>query len=200
MKRFTEFLKTTALGGLFVLLPLLLFYLLLAEALEAIVALATPIADLFPKGTFDKVEFPVLVGLALMVGMSFLIGLAMRSASGSRLGAWIERNTLRRLPMYTAIKSLTTSLVDVEKATAFKPAMLVSSDNERQLAYVIEDHTDGHVTIMLPWSPTPFAGSVKIVHRDRIEMLDTNLADFTRVLSHWGVGTHELLVKKEDIS
>jgi hypothetical protein len=50
------------MGGLFVLLPILLLYLLLAEALDLIVALATPIADLFPEGTFGKVEFPVIFG------------------------------------------------------------------------------------------------------------------------------------------
>jgi len=47
MKRFTEFLKTTIMGGLFVLLPLLLLYLLLAEALPLVIVLATPIAVLF---------------------------------------------------------------------------------------------------------------------------------------------------------
>jgi len=47
MKRFTKFLKTTIMGGLFVLLPLLLLYLLLAEALPLVIVLATPIAVLF---------------------------------------------------------------------------------------------------------------------------------------------------------
>ena len=36
MKQLLEFLKTTVLGGLFVLLPLLLLYLLLSEALGLI--------------------------------------------------------------------------------------------------------------------------------------------------------------------
>ena len=50
MKNITEFIKTSLIGGLFVLLPLILFYLLLAEMLELVVMLATPIADLFPEG------------------------------------------------------------------------------------------------------------------------------------------------------
>ena len=60
---------------------------------------------------------------------------------------------------------------------------------------MVEEHENGHVTIMLPWSPTPFAGSIKIVSRDRIELLDTKLGEFTEVLSHWGVGVHDLLSK-----
>ena len=46
MKTIIEFLKTCLVGGLFVLLPLLLFYLLFSELMDIIVALATPIADL----------------------------------------------------------------------------------------------------------------------------------------------------------
>ena len=70
MKQLLEFLKTTALGGLFVLLPVLLLYLLLAEALGLIVILAEPIADLFPKGTFDEIKHPEVVGLILIMGLS----------------------------------------------------------------------------------------------------------------------------------
>jgi len=84
VKKVVEFLKTSLVGGLFVLLPLVLFYLLLSELLQVVVALATPIADLFPKGTFDQVKMPVVIGIILIVGASFLFGLALRS--GRRTG------------------------------------------------------------------------------------------------------------------
>ncbi len=44
-----EFLKNTLFGSLFVLLPLLLFYLLFAELLDVVVGLGAPIADLSPR-------------------------------------------------------------------------------------------------------------------------------------------------------
>ena len=50
MKRLTDFLITTALGGLFVLLPVLLLYLLSAQALPLVLSIATPIAELSDKG------------------------------------------------------------------------------------------------------------------------------------------------------
>jgi hypothetical protein len=43
MKNILDFLKTTILGGLFVLLPIILLYLALSETLEVLVLLATPI-------------------------------------------------------------------------------------------------------------------------------------------------------------
>ena len=94
MKQIADFLKTTVIGGLFVLLPVLLLYMLLAEALQLVVALATPIADLFPKGVFDQAKAPVLIALILIVSVSFLLGLALRSAALSRLGDWIEHTVL----------------------------------------------------------------------------------------------------------
>ena len=120
MKKLLEFLKTTALGGLFVLLPVLLLYLLLSEALGLIVALATPIADLFPKGTFDEINHPVAMGLILIMGVSFVIGLGLRSENGRRLGRWIERTVLDRLPVYKALKSLTTGFAKQERTARLK--------------------------------------------------------------------------------
>ena len=87
MGRCTGFLKTTALGGLLVLFPLMLFYLLFDEILELVVAFATPIADLFPKQMMERVQFPVLVALILIFGVSFLLGLAIRLEAGRKLGA-----------------------------------------------------------------------------------------------------------------
>jgi len=196
MKRLTEFLKTTALGGLFVLLPVLLLYLVLAETLELVVALATPIADLFPEGTFDKITSPVIIALILIVGVSFLVGLGLRLGVARRLGRSIELSVLNHLPMYNVLKSLTLGFTEAGENAAFRPAVLMSQDGCRELAYVVEDHNDGNVTVLLPWAPMAFTGSVKIVNRERIETLDVNLGEFTKVLSHWGVGVRDLAERR----
>jgi len=184
------------MGGLFVLLPVLLLYLLLTEALGLIVALATPIADLFPKGTFDDIKHPVALGLILIMGLSFLIGLVLRSENGRRLGRWIERTVLDRLPVYKAVKRLTTGFTEAGKDGAFKTAVLNSPGGEREIVYIIEDHGNGYLTVLQPWAPTAFSGSVKVVNQDRLEVLDANLGDVSRALSHWGVGVRDLLEKK----
>jgi uncharacterized membrane protein len=195
MKALGEFLKTTALGGLFVVLPVLLLYLLLGEILDLVVGLATPIADVFPKGTFDNLTAPFPVAVALIVGVSFVIGLAMRLEVGRRLGDWIERRVLGRLPVYSALKSLTKAFAEVGEGAPFRPALHGSSEGVREIIYVVEDHGDGQLTVLVPWAPTAFSGFVKVVGKDRVEMLDTNLGEASRVLSHWGVGVRDLLGK-----
>jgi uncharacterized membrane protein len=193
MKKLGEFFKTTVLGGLFVLLPVLLLYLILAEALELIVALATPVADLLFADPDAHVEFPVLFAVFLLIIASFILGLLMRAETGRRLGAWIERTLLGRLPAYNAIKSLTSGLADTEERSTFLPALMNSADGNQELVYIVEDHGNGNLTVMFPWTPTHFAGSIKIVKKSCITPLDVSMGDVTRVLSYWGVGVHELL-------
>jgi uncharacterized membrane protein len=195
MKQLLEFLKTSLTGGLFILLPLVLFYLLLSELLEVVVALATPIADLFPKGTFDQVKMPVIIGIILIIGASFLFGLALRSAILSRFGLWIERTLLDRLPLYNAVKRLGRGLMGAQEDSAFRSAIYSFSSGEKEIVYLIEDHGDGQMTILFPWAPASFAGSVKIVSADRIEILEASFGDASRVIAHWGVGARELLGK-----
>ena len=117
----------------------------------------------------------------------------LRSATLTRLGRRIENSVLGKLPMYSAVKRLTRGLAGADSTDRFRPALLMSAGNQREIVYVIEVHDKGQMTILVPWAPTPFAGSVKIVDSNQIEMLDAELSDVTAVLSHWGVGMSELL-------
>lgn len=196
MKKIIEFIKTTILGGLFVLLPIIILYLALGEAMGVLVAMATPFADLFFPGSFEDTQFPVLIALALLICVSFILGLFMLSETSRKFGNWIERTILGRLPIYNAIKSLTTGFSDSQQESAFKPALLKSADGEKELVYIVEDHGDGNLTVMLPWTPTPFAGVIKIVLKERVEPLDASMKKVTEALSQWGIGTKNLLTEK----
>jgi uncharacterized membrane protein len=113
-----------------------------------------------------------------------------------RFGRWVERAVLGKLPLYNAVKRLSRGLVGAQEDGIFKPAVMHSENGVREIVYLIENDGKGQVTVLVPWAPASFAGSLKIMSRDRIELLDSNLGDTSRVLSHWGVGTFELLDKK----
>ena len=196
MNKITEFLKTSLSGGFFVLLPLVIFYLLADEMLNLLVALATPVADLFPSGSFENLELPGVIALILLLGASFLFGLLLRSETLRQFGDWIERNSLGKLPIYIAVKRLSRGLIGATEGGVFKPALLHSENGDREIVYLIEEDGKGQVAILVPWAPASFAGSIKILSRDRIELLDSSLGDTSRVLSHWGVGTFDLLETK----
>lgn len=193
MKHILNFLKTTFVGGLFILLPLLLLQLMLDEIFQLLVALATPIADLIlSKEWVEGFNAPIILTILLIFVTSFILGILAKSKLGQRCGNWLERNTVGRIPLYGVLKSLTAKLIEIGEGSGFKPVMLVSSEGFKEFAYLIEVHGDGFATIMVPWAPTPLSGSVKIVPMKQLEMLDASLGDVTKVLSHWGTGAHAL--------
>ena len=193
MKNLLSFLKLAAQGGLLVLLPILLFILLLTEIVQMVVGLATPIADLFPAGTFDDPKYPVALAVTLLFGASLIIGIVMKSNAATRLGNWIQEKTLDKLPIYRFVKTLVAGLVGAEKSGSFKPALFDAGNGQREIVYLVEDLGDGGFTALFPHAPTGFAGQVKIVAKDRITPLDASLGDVSLVMNHMGLGAGRLL-------
>lgn len=187
-----NFLKTTLLGGLFVLLPLILLWLGLSEIAGLLVTMATPIADLFPAGVFDKVTAPAVVAVILLVGASFILGLAAKSAMINRLGRKFEDGVLEKVPMYRMLKIVSSALIDTDKSD-ISAAMVSDGSGGGDPCYVMEKHQDGRATVLLPWSPASFAGSIKVVQQSDLEFLDCSIDEYSRSLSQMGIGVEECI-------
>jgi len=194
MKKLLEFFSATAFGGLAILLPLLLLYVVFDEVLALIVALATPIADLIlPRSVSEAIDTPVVFAVLLLLGVSILIGLIARTRMGRRAGQLIERNTLERLPVYAALKRIGEGVVGSKSGAGFEPVLVNYEDGSTVIAYLVEILDDDRVVVLEPWAPTPFAGSVKIVPGNRVRRIEAGLGVVTGVLSRWGVGTRAML-------
>jgi len=191
-----NFVKTTVAGGFLVLFPVLLLYLGMAEIGGLVVSMAEPIADLLPADTFSNVNLPVVAAVVLILLMSFVLGLLMKSDWMQRLGTSIEKAFLYKLPMYKMLKTVSDALMSTDSA-AFRPAIVKSPGGGGDPCYVVELHNDGLATVLLPWSPASFAGSVKVVPADELQQLDCSLDDFSLSLSHMGVGV-ESCIRKQD--
>ncbi len=192
-----NFLKTTFLGGLFVLLPLILLWLGLSEIAGLLVAMATPIADLFPAGVFDKLNAPAVVAVILIIGASFILGLAARSALINRLGRKFEDGVLDKVPMYRMLKIISSAVIDTEKSDV-SPAMVSDGSGGGDPCYVMEKHQDGRATVLLPWSPASFAGSIKVVRQSELEFLSCSIDEYSRSLSQMGIGIEECIASKPE--
>lgn len=191
-----NFIKTTLLGGLFVLLPLMLLWLGLQEIAGLLVAMAAPIADaltgLFPTDYFDNLSNSGVVAFFLIAGASFVVGLAARSEWMAGLGRSFENKILVNIPMYRMLKIISSALIDTD-ASDVDPALLTDGSGGGDPCYVIEKHDDGRATILLPWSPASFAGTIKIVQQSDLEILSCSLDEFSRCLSQMGVGVEDCM-------
>ena len=194
-----KFFKSALVNGLVILLPVVLVFLAIKEILAMLVGIATPIADLFPAGTFDHVKETEIIAVLLIVGMAVILGILSKVKAGRVVGHGIEKYTLYKIPMYRMLKSLVGAFLDLESEGSFKPALLENDSGDMEPVYVIEDRGRPRVVVLVPWAPTAFAGSVKLVGRERIHYLDVTLDEFSLSLTHLGTGLSELLPENHGI-
>ncbi len=141
-----------------------------------------------------------MIAVLLIVAVAFFFGLLSKIKAGRVLGHVIEKQTLYKIPMYRMLKSLVSAFLDLESEKSFKPALLENSDGDMEPVYIIEDHGRPRVVVLVPWAPTAFAGSVKLVQRDRLHRLDVTLDEFSLSLTHLGNGMSELLPRAHGLS
>lgn len=194
-----RFLKSALVNGLAMLIPVVLVFLAIKEIFALLVNIATPIADLFPPGTFDHVKETEILALLLIVGLAIFLGILSKLKAGQVLGHSIEKHTLYKIPMYRMLKSLVGAFLNLEGKKSFKPAFIENDSGDMDPAYVIEDRGRPRVVVLIPWAPTAFAGSVKLVKRECIHYLDVTLDEFSLSLTHLGTGMSELLPAENEI-
>jgi uncharacterized membrane protein len=187
-----NFLKTTLLGGLFLLLPIMLLWVGLKEIGGLLVAMATPIADMLPGKMFEDLFAPGVIALVLIVAASFVLGLAAKAAWLRDLGRKFESSVLYKVPMYRMLKVISGALVDYDSSHV-DAALVKDETGGGDPCYVMEKHADGRATVLLPWSPASFAGSIKVVQQSQLEILPCTLDEFSRSLSQMGVGVEECM-------
>lgn len=193
------FLKSALFRGMLILLPILFLIIIVKEFFELIIGLATPIADLFPASLIESIPETKILAALLIVGAALIIGIFSLLPSAAGVGRFIERHTVDKLPVYRPLKTLLQALLGAEQSNAFKPALLASDSGVVDPVYVIEDKGGPRLVVLVPWTPASFAGSLKLVPRQQLKMLDLTLDEFSLCIGHYGVGMSELLSENGEL-
>lgn len=188
MKYLREVIVRTVVGGVFVVVPAYLAFLLLLKGMRSVEGLVRPVAALMPGGKATQ----DLLSLAVILLICFLVGVAVRTRSGRAVRERIERVFFERLPGYGLIRSLTQRLAGQGGETAWKPA-LVELEEALVPGFIIEEHEDGQYTVFVPSVPTPFAGAVYILTPARVHPLEVPFTQAIRSISRWGAGSRDLM-------
>jgi uncharacterized membrane protein len=192
MKDFLEFVKTTILGGFLVLLPVVAVLVLIAIAVNSVIAVIAPLAAKLPMKTVGGYTAVTLLAVLLVLGFCFLAGLLVQLRLGKLAQAWLETYVLQRLPGYTMIKNLTRQVAGQEGAE-FAPALVDLYGSEaRVIGLIMEELADGKLTIFVPLSPTSTLGQVYILPATRAERLPARFLDVVNSLTQWGAESQNL--------
>jgi uncharacterized membrane protein len=197
MRYVREFVVSSVVGGVLVLLPVYLAVLVLLKGMQSVVGLLRPVTALLPDWMPAANFWAVLAILILC----FFAGAAVRTRAGRAIRERIEVSMFERLPGYALLRSLTQRLAGKSEESAWKPA-LVEIEDALVPAFIVEEIDDGRLTVFVPSVPTPFAGAVYILDRNRVHPIDVPFTQAIKSVSRWGSGSKDLVaaMRKKDPS
>ncbi len=191
MKRFFKFIKTTAIGGLLVIVPITIILFVMAQLFYGLFSLSQSLVLELGLQVNDAL---IMVGIALAVllGLCFATGLVVQTKLGTALRNWMNSNVARRIPMYNAISSLTRRFAGLE-GNQFAPVEVDLYDSSaRAVGFLIEDLPDDRCTVFIPSAPVATIGTIYVVEQQKIRKLDASVTDTLAAISQWGVDTDKL--------
>jgi len=187
MKKTVGVLKTTAIGGLVFLLPLIVIGMLVGQVVQVVMSVAGALEG--PLEGFlewlvphDRVlGYALLIFLALdlvLVGL-FIAGLVARRTIGRYFSQKIERMLTLFFPKYLIIKQQMTGSLDHEGSRKTMKPVVIEYDDFSEIAFETSRLDNGKVAIYLPGSPDPWSGRLIFMEANRVKPLE---ADFPTTL------------------
>ena len=195
MKYAWEFVKNTLVGGLLIVVPIYLAVLLLLKAMQSVMGLVRPLAQLLPAW----IPADNILSLLLVLSLCFLIGLAVRAPMGRALRERLEQSLFERIPGYALFRSLTQRLAGESRENVWQPA-LAEIEDALVPAFIIEELEDGRFTVFVPSIPTPLAGAVYVLSRERVHLVDVPFTQAIQTVSRWGSGAKDLVAAMQKSS
>ena len=192
MKNILNFLRTSLVGGILFLLPIVIVAIIAGKALAIARKIVGPLAAHLPEDSVFGLDMPKLLAIALLVLFCFLAGVFARTKLAQKGVLWLEATVLSNLPGYEFIKSLSGNLLGAETKSTY-PVVLARIEDAWQLAFLVERLAGGHVTVFVPGAPSPQSGSVYFMTEDRIQLLDIPSQAATKCLKRYGLGASALL-------
>ena len=184
------FLKTTLIGGVGFLIPIVVLVAIIGKALEIMNRLAAPLAERLPVDSVAGLAVVQLLSILILLLICFAAGLAAKTSTAKRLVRALEANVLDNIPAYALLKAKTQGALGPEDAEGMRPVS-ARFDDSWQLAFEIERLEEGKTVIFLPGAPDPWAGSVCVVTEDRITPLDLTVRSAADLMKRLGQGATE---------
>ncbi len=192
MKPAMVFLSEALVRGLLIVVPVYFAVLLMLKGMGSVAKLVAPATALVP----DWLPAEKLLSLLLVLAICVVIGATVGTRVGQRLRGRLEASVFERIPGYALVRSLTSQVAGQSRESTWKAALL-QTDDALVPAFIIEELDDGRYTVFVPSIPTPFAGAVFVLARNRVHPVDVPFTDAVKVVSRWGSGAKDLVAAME---
>jgi uncharacterized membrane protein len=190
------FLKTTAIGGLFFLLPLIVMGAVIGQIVPIVLAVATVLYEFVPLKTPAGIALLILLAIVIVILLCFAAGLLARRSFGKRISAGFEKKIMLLFPRYAIFKEQMAGSIGGDATKPNLKPVLAKFDDSLQIGFEASRVDGGLVTVYLPGAPDPWSGRVVLLTSDRVEPLDVDFGDTLSIFEKLGRDSARLLAGK----
>jgi uncharacterized membrane protein len=191
MKTLAQFVRTTILGGVFFLAPIVVLIVILAKAfgyaktgIHAVVIHVPAVSDL-------SVATATGLSITMVALVCLLAGLIAQTAIAQHLVNALEASVLSKIPAYEYLKQESASALGVAEIGEL-PIVFVPMEGGWQLGVQTEVLSNGLVSIFVPGAPNPHSGSVFFFSSDSVRPAGIKLSAGLNCLRRCGAGASAL--------
>ena len=194
LRRLIAFVKSTVVGGIFVLVPLVLLCVVLGQAATFAYGIIHPIVEWMPVKNVSTVSLAFAMAILVVVLICFLAGLLARTAISQWFVGSLEQVILTFVPGYGLMKSMGQGWVGIRGEEPHQ-SVLVQFDDSAQIGFLMDTLADGRQLIFVPDVPTPWSGTLVLMTADRISPLPFSTKETIECLRQLGANSGKLLSK-----
>lgn len=183
-----QFIKTTVLGGMVFLVPVVILVAVLGKAYQIMMLVAQPMSDWIPIDAVGGIALANILALVAIVMSCFLVGLLARSVFAKAFYRALDAR-MASIPGYTFIKGMAESLHQGKNDAGNFTPVISRFDDNAQISFEIERTSDGQVVVYLPGAPNPWSGTIVYLDQSRVQKLDMSVSEAIRSIQMLGRGS-----------
>lgn len=195
MKQILKILKTTFIGGIFLIVPIIIVLLILGKVVEILRVLVKPIVKELPIDTIGGITIARLVAFAVLILICLIAGLIAKTKTANQFKNWLESTLLSNIPGYSMIKGMTETAIGIESNND-NEIMLVNIEETWQLGILMDKIDEELFTVFLPGAPSPMSGDVVFVKKERLKKINITSVEAFKIQKKLGVDSAAILKGK----
>lgn len=187
-----SFLRTTLIGGIIFMIPLVFVVLIVGKAFNIMKMIAAPVERLLPIDSIAGIGLINIIALVVMLLLCLAAGSVASSPPAKALYGRLDALLLEVIPGYAWTKTVVAGFSGEPEIEGLLP-VLVELDDMSQLAFEMERGPEGLVVVFLPGAPDARSGSVAYVEPSRVKPVAAEFLAINRSLRKMGKGSAAFL-------
>jgi uncharacterized membrane protein len=191
MNAIAQFVRTTIVGGLLFLAPIVVLIVILAKAFDYAKKGLNAVVVHIPAASDLSAGAATALSVTIIALVCFLAGLIAHTVIAQRVVNALESSLLSKIPGYDYLKQESASALGVAEIAEL-PVVFVPMEEGWQLGVQTEALSGGLVSIFVPGAPNPHSGSVFFFSTDNVRPAGVKLAAGLNCLRRCGSGASAL--------